>query len=366
MNSSTGVSVEKIPVPGLRPGPASLLLIILVATLVAACKGTASEPDNIANTWPDKEEWDQMWYTSPLADNGLYPRNNIYRKIQDLADKCTDVVFKKYTAADSNLGNSLQLTYPILGGYDYAFTKVLEGVKNITPAKGEVYIWHLYNMGYVVKSCLGTFAIDIYHRRAEELAPYLDFYAITHKHTDHKWIPLAQKLGKAGVPVLANFAIDGCSSAYITTQTRDYEIKGHRIHSFITNHNNSASNVDITVFKIDFGADCGNFVLVHSGDSNFRPEQFESVKGARVDLYIPRYAQDPQAENNIIGKIFTPGYVMLSHILELGHADVGSSRWPIEYGQKRVATLDCPNTLLPFWGDLFRWKDGMLQYIKPQ
>lgn len=361
---STGVSVQKIPTPGLRSGAASFLILFFLLLSFSACS-KAGEPDNTSNSWKGKEVWDNMWETSPLPANGLYPRNNIYRQIQTEADNCSDMVFKKYTSADSNLGNSLQLTYPILGGYDYAFTKVLNGVKNINPAKGEVYIWHLYNMGYVIKSCLGTFAIDIYHRRAEELAPYLDFYAITHKHTDHKWIPLAEKLGKSGVPVLANFDIAGCNGAYITDKTRDYVIKGHKIHTFITNHNNSSTNVDITVFKIDFGPECGDFVLVHSGDSNFRPEQFESVRGDKVDLYIPRYAQDPQAENNIIGKIFSPQYVMLSHILELGHADVGSSRWPIEYGQKRAATLDCSNTLLPLWGDLFSWKDGTLRYIKP-
>ena len=365
---TTGFIVEKISVQGLRPGLKSLLPLLLVLALFASCKGETPEANNNQSQkeWTGKGNWLEMWGETPEQVGGFYPRLNVYNQIQKEADDCASVVFKKYLTAENILASSLQLTYPILSGYDLAFQKVLDGVRSTTPANGEVYIWHLYNMGYVVKSALGTFAIDIFHRRAEELAPYLDFYAITHQHTDHKWIPLAQKLGRGGVPVLANFEIAGCDGAYITNQTKDYVIKGHKIHTFITNHNNSSTNVDITVFKIDFGEAADGFVMIHSGDSNFRPEQFVTVKDAKVDLDIPRYAQTPQGENEVIGKVFNPKYTLLSHILELAHEDESSSRWPLSYGLKRAETLACPNTYMPFWGDLYRWKDGKLSYIKPQ
>ena len=61
-----------------------------------------------------------------------------------------------------------------------AFDQVLHGVRSETPAPGEVILWHLYNMGYVVKTDRHCFGIDLHHRRDVELVPDLDFLIVTH------------------------------------------------------------------------------------------------------------------------------------------------------------------------------------------
>ena len=48
----------------------------------------------------------------------------------------------------------------ILACYDAAFDRVLAGVRDETPAPGQAHIWMLYNMGYVVKTPSGCFAVD--------------------------------------------------------------------------------------------------------------------------------------------------------------------------------------------------------------
>lgn len=342
----------------------SPLSLIICAILCVSCGS-----DNPATSTVTPEEkpntenhtlWDNLWESTPLThDNSL--RAVTYETIQNLADNCSALTFSDYLNATTAVKNSLQKSHPILDGYDYAFDKVLSGVKNDIPETGEVLIWHLYNMGYVFKTTKGAFAIDIFHRRAEELAPYIDFYGITHKHEDHKSEALASKMSSLGKPVITNFIIGGCDIKYISEKQADYTVGAFNIHTFITNHNNSSTNVPVTVFKIKCGDGADDAIIIHSGDSNFRPEQFSTVKDTKVDIYIPRYAQTDGDENQIIGKVFNPKYVLLSHILELSHKDVSSSRWPLNYGLSRAASLDCTNTYMPFWGDKMTFKNGYLK-----
>ena len=168
-------------------------------------------------------------------------------------------------------------------------------------------------------------------------------------------------MAELGKPVLANFDIEGCASEYISAEDRDYVIGPFSVHSFITDHNNGATNVPVTVYKVDCGAAGGNCVIMHSGDSNFGADQFASVKDADIDIYIPRYAPNALTENNVIGAVFNPDYVLLSHILELTHKDVASSRWSLALGLERASKLNCDNTFMPFWGERMVWSNQSLR-----
>lgn len=298
-----------------------------------------------------------LWQTSPL-DADLATRRELFATIQSYADACASSTFSSFLDADDRLAASLVRGEPILTCYDAAFDRVLNGLREEKPAVGEVYIWMLYNMGYVIQTPSGCFGVDIYHRRAAELAPYLDFYASTHVHQDHKWQGLIDAMLEAGKPVVTNY-LERPGYEYTSTTAADYTIGSFALHTFITNHNNGSTNVPVTVFQIDCGEDTGHFVLLHSGDSNFLPEQFDVT--LPVDVYIPRYAPNELTENNVIGKLFTPRYVLLSHILELSHADPSSSRWTLEQGLERASKLDCEETHMPFWGERLIWKNNKLE-----
>jgi L-ascorbate metabolism protein UlaG (beta-lactamase superfamily) len=241
----------------------------------------------------------------------------------------------------------------------------LESIKNDKVENGTVAIYMLYNMGYVIKTPSSCFGIDIYHRWAKKLAPYLDFLCVTHNHADHYSADLIQAMFDANKPVLSNYLKKGTAYSYTSTTSNNYTIGKFTIRTAITDHNGTVEGRNfITVFRIECGDDAGNFTLLHVGDSNYQTVQFTNVQGA-VDVLIPRYAPVPHGlnENNIIGTgtgQVQPGYVLLSHILELSHGDVAGSRWPLDMALERASKINCEKTYVPMWGEKLVWKNGKL------
>ena len=337
-----------------------IFIFTVILAAVSACgkdTGTPDTGDNGSQGSGIPQVMENLWQTSALDDD-MTGRTAAFDRIQAYAEACSDLTFKSYLEADDRLASSLESATGILACYDAAFDRVLEGIRTETPAAGEVHIWMLYNMGYVIKTPSGCFGIDIYHRRGAELEPYLDFYASTHVHQDHRCDALIDAMIEADKPVLTNW-LDRPGYAWTSETSRDYEIGNFSIHTFITKHNNGDSNVPVTVFQTDCGEDTGHFVLLHSGDSNFIPEEFDVTED--IDVYIPRYAPNALTENNVIGKVFEPEYVLLSHILELSHADPSSSRWTLKQGLERASQIDCEKSCMPFWGEKLVWKDGTLE-----
>ena len=343
-----------------------LLIVVLALFASTACSGNSGETEQ--DTTSDNTGsivsnavMDEIWATSCLDDD-LTERKAAFAKLQGYADDCSSLTFSSYLTADETLASSLEKSMEIIGCYNKAFEKVLKEIQDVKPADGEVVVWLLYNMGYIVKTSSGAFGIDIFHRRAAELAPYLDFYAMTHVHNDHKSVALADAMIARGKPVLSNFYEGGNSNReYYSESGKDFTIGSFSIHSFITNHNNSETeNVPVTVFCVDCGSKADNCIIMHSGDSNFRPEQFDSVRDTDIDVYILRYAPNALTENNVVGSVFAPKYCLMSHILELTHKDPENSRWTLEQGLERASRLNCINSIMPFWGEKIVWRNSKL------
>ena len=301
----------------------------------------------------------ELWSTSPLTLD--VKRTGALAKIQGYADNCLSDYFSTFLSGYDQTSENMEKADPILIYYRSAFDRVLEDIKNSSVEEGTVELWQLYNMGYVIKTSSGCFAIDISHRWAKELAPYIDFLCVTHNHADHYNKELIQAMFDLGKPVLSNYLQDE-SYEYTSKTPTDYTIGNFAIHTSITDHNNSGLSNFVTVFYIDCGEDTGNFTLIHTGDSNFKPEQFTNI-ASHVNVLIPRYAPNALTENNIIGTGLgqtLPDYVLLSHILELAHADTDSSRWSVEMALERASKINCEQTYVPMWGEKLVWKNGKL------
>lgn len=331
-------------------------IMLLLTALLCSCGGKElKETAPSGETSTAQELMEQLWTTtSPIRSDTI--RTMLFGSIQQWADACSHTIFKQYLNASAAVAATYEKHEPIYTVYRYAFDHVLNQVKTASPEPGTAFIWLLYNMGYVVKTPSGCFGIDLCHRYAEQFVPYLDFLCITHNHQDHYNKALIAAMQREGKPVLSNYLTDG---PYTAETTADYQIGSFRIHCFVTNHNNGPKNIPVTVFQVACGEDADGLVVMHSGDSNFRPEQFDVTE--RIDVYIPRYAPNELSENNVIGKIFVPEYVLLSHVLELTHADPADSRWTLEQGLVRASKLNCERCYLPFWGEKLTWKNHKLE-----
>ncbi len=338
--------------PGFPARCIAAILLLSVTAIVGSCGDNNDNPISPEQPTEQSEVSEllyNLWDTSPMtvAQSSRYAA---YNTIQGWADGCpAETVFLKYLTADESTAAALEKVYPALECYNLSFQRVLDALKNGLPAGSKPKIWALYNMGIVVQTNDGNYAIDVYHRRGVELAPYIDFYAITHIHADHKWEPLAVAMSNLGKPVLTNFTIDGVdNSQYNAIEQRDYIIGKFNVHSFITHHNSSPiTSLAITAFYVDGGG----VKLLHSGDSNFIADEFASMKDKDVDFYIFRYAVNALTENNVLGSVVKPKVAVLSHILELGHKDVANSRWSLALGLDRASRLQNDNVAMPFWGD---------------
>lgn len=299
-----------------------------------------------------------IWATSPISDD-MSARTTLYETVQGYADNTPANMFLKYLETDDKTAAALEKYEDAYICYKKAFDKVLEEVKSTTVDDGTAAIWMLYNMGYVIKTPTVTFSVDIYHRHAAELEPYLDFACFTHNHSDHYTTSLMEAMYDTGKPVISNFYEPVAGYEYCSITAKDYTVDGIKIHSFITDHNNATLQNFVTVFQFDCGQDTGNLNIVHTGDTNYKPEQFD-IEG-NPDIFIPRYAVDDLTENNIIGAVTQPKYVLLSHILELGHDGVANSRWSLAMGLARAAAINCDKTYMPFWGDKMTWDGNVLK-----
>ena len=112
-------------------------------------------------------------------------------KMQTYVDTFTHTLFNEYLATPAGTDKERGIEgWGLMKFYNMAFDKVLAEVPATEVKKGEVVVWQLYNMGYIVKTQTQCFGIDVYHKHAEKLAPMIDFMMITHNHGDHQWKPL--------------------------------------------------------------------------------------------------------------------------------------------------------------------------------
>ncbi len=330
-----------------------LSILTLAVTFVAVAQNTSFQKDQKKFSNEATETVKKFRKTTPFLLNE--ERLSLLKTFETYSDNYSDTPFKDYLTKTDEVAEELEHTVPILYAYREAFDKVLNEVKNTKVKKGTTLVWLLYNMGFVVKTPSGCFGIDVEHRLAEQLEPYLDFLIITHNHGDHANIKLMEAMVKHGKPILSNFYKG--SEAYLSTTATSYKIGNFAIRTDISDHLRSPKLPNfVTLFRIECGKDAGNFSMLHCGDSGFQPERFKNVQGP-VDLAIFRWGAP--RENDVIGvgegKI-QPKYVVLSHLVEMRHKPYPHGQASITQTLKHLPNVQCENTILPFWGEKLTWE----------
>lgn len=292
--------------------------------------------------------------TTPFLLND--ERKNLLNIIQAYS-KYDNEEFVEYTKSSDEKSIIMEKTVPILYFYREAFDKVLYELKNTEVKEGTAVVWMLYNMGFVVKTPSGSFAIDIDHRWAVQLEPYLDFLIATHEHRDHHNVELMDAMHNKGKPVLSNFYKK--DKEYYSKTGTSYKIGIFTIKSSLTDHLNNVKDFNM-VYRVECGEDAGNFSILHCGDSGFKPERFINVQGP-VSMVVLRYGA--KNESDILGtgegQVETD-YAALSHILELRHKPWPNGQASIPVTLNNLPNVKCKNTFLPFWGEKMTWENGKM------
>ena len=293
--------------------------------------------------------------TSPFMLNN--ERLLLLNKFQTHSNNLNLTTFNDYLKSSNDNSIDMEHTIPILYSYRDGFDKVIDGLKNTEVKNGTTAVWLLYNMGFVVKTPSGSYGVDIDHRWAELLEPYLDFLCVTHNHGDHYNTKLMDAMNKKGKPVLSNFYTK--DAKHLSKVPASYNIGNFKIKTDISDHlADPALPNFVTVFRIEGGADSGNFSMLHCGDSGFNPLHFTKVQGP-VNMVVLRWGA--ARENNILGtgsgKV-KPNYAVLSHLIELRHEPYPKGQASITQTLIHLPNVACENTIMPFWGEKMTWENG--------
>ena len=234
---------------------------------------------------------------------------------------------------------------PALKRLEAAFDKVLSEVKS-TAVPCRPAVWLVYNMGLIVKTPKTCFSVDLMHRRAAEMAPFLDFALITHNHGDHFTESFYRAMNGAGKTVISNFkdnygVADRVKQGGYTRAEKTFGINDVTIRTSLADHNEY-----LVDFTTAFEIAVGDFVLFHSGDcsnlSKLRPQC------KRPDLWIVHPRCGTKVAEGV--RKINPKTTVIAHLNELGH-DQWRWSWTDGLDEKRKVEQSGRAAVVPLWGE---------------
>lgn len=267
-----------------------------------------------------------------------------YARLQAEVDAVSPRDFEEYLAGRWDwFGLSRKAA---LSRLEAAFSRVLSEVKT-TVVTDSPAVWFVYNMGIVVKTRESCFAVDLMHRRAPELAPFLDFAVITHNHFDHYSEAFYAAMDDAGKLVVSNFkdnygAVRLTGSGGYLRGNKTLKLKDVEICAYLTDHNEY-----LTDFTTAFEFKVGDWVLFHSGDCS-NGVKLQLAK--RPDLWVFHPYCGLEVADGL--KIVNPQRLVIAHLNELSHWR-GRWRWSWQDGltAKAAAAAAGGTAIMPFWGE---------------
>ncbi|MBP3564084.1 MAG: MBL fold metallo-hydrolase [Alistipes sp.] len=313
-----------------------LLSLIFIASFISS-RSVAQNVEQLADVM-----WHQTSYKEITAE-----RRAAMNEMQKYADTFTHTLFNEYlgTTAGTEKEQALE-GWGLMQFYNMALEKLLQEIPATKVKKGQVVMWQLYNMGYVVKTDKQCFGIDLYHKHAEKLAPMIDFMLITHNHGDHYSKALVEKLERDGKAVYYNFRDNG----HKVKTGDDFTVGNISIKVTTVDHNATLKNF-VNTYEVNcYDAKGKDYVIFFTGDAH-NYEQLNPT--SKVNLFVPHLAVGlnmPKAVEKI-----APTEVLMSHILELGHS-ITKWRWSYEYGIAECEKLERRGVYLPVWGEMIRLK----------
>lgn len=286
--------------------------------------------------------------TGPFDDEKRGPAFDVVQRVIDAVNRSEPYCALVKGGPDMPAADVARLyaEQPILRIYDRAFDKVLREVKETQVTDDKPAVWYLYNMGVIVKTKSCSFGIDICHRKAPLLAPYLEFALCTHNHEDH-YTPAFFRAMR-GKPVISSFHL--CRNWYCRDFEKDFMIGDVTIRCTAADHNKFLIRA-VTCFEVLCGKGNDPFTIFHSGDTHLARQL--KTRTAHPDIFFGHCAIgfrfSEAAKTTMPAKLFVP-----VHHQELGHLG-GPWRCVAFHDEpaKIVRTLRAEgfNCAMPVWGD---------------
>lgn len=256
-------------------------------------------------------------------------------------DQVKPEVFEAYLRGEVPAADYVSLTR-----LEEGFEKVLREI-DTADVSAHPAVWMVYNMGVIVKTRESLFSIDLMHRRAEELAPRLDFALITHNHSDHYRNGFYRRMNRAGKTVISNFldnygVKDWKNEGGFTRAKKTFRIRDVEIRTSLVDHN--AYLIDFTTA---FEIRVGDWLLYHTGDCGVasklhttwgRPDLWVFFPGCGIDV--------AEAERNV-----RPKQMSFGHLWELGHRYGRLTTPMVRTAQKKALDAGTQNLTVPLWGE---------------
>ena len=240
--------------------------------------------------------------------------------------------------------------FPVLGRLEAAFDKVLREARDTVVSDiDHPAIWYLYNMGLVVKTPTTMFSIDLHHRRAEELAPILDFALITHNHDDHYTESFKVAMDRVQhKPVVNNFfdnygVRDRKLGGYTRAKTKTFQYGDVTVVTGLCDHNSYLIDYTTT-----FEVQIGRFVLFHSGDCSSHAKLHVS---RQPDMWVFHPRCGMRAAEGC-SEAVRPKLAVIGHLQEMGHMK-GRYRWTYRDGLDEKSRIEAAGfaAKMPLWGE---------------
>lgn len=180
-----------------------------------------------------------------------------------------------------------------------------------------VAMWHLYNMGYVIKTANFCCGIDIQCRDAPKLAAMLDVLLVSHGHADHASLPLIQEMIRLKKPALT-LDIPGTIHPGVG---QPHRFGSCVVRAFPGDHDarDAARRNDVLLFHVAF-PDLGKTILHGSDNSNLA-----RLPRLRPDVFVFHVANNLPVRQAI--QLLRPRLALPSHLLELSHSPHAPAPW---------------------------------------
>lgn len=241
--------------------------------------------------------------------------------------------WKTDPAAADALEDAWPILYYLRKADQRAYTEI-----RYTPVTQGFILWHLYNMGYVVKTRDKCFAIDLVARDSTDLVGLLDFAICSHSHTDHYDVNFLNAMVAAGKPVFSPFYSKGT----VVTTTNEYNFGEVNVR-FTPSH--QQTDVPVIISQINLGPGANGYTIYDIADA--RP--LTDLNPTRhINLFILHVANGL----NIFDAVARvhPDDTIYAHEMELGHS-ISSYRWSYDFAYDKVNSQPHASTWILTWGE---------------